>query len=230
MNPAYFITGTDTDVGKTTVAAGFLYAARAAGLSTAAGKPVASGCEVTPQGLRNADALALMAESSIRLSYDEVNPVAFEPAIAPHIAAREAGVVLTVRSLLGPMQHILSKQADFTLIEGAGGWRVPISATEFLSDFAIALQLPVILVVGVKLGCINHALLTAQAILNDGLELAGWVANVVDPNCARLAENLATLQQLMPAPCLAEVPHLTSASAEHVAEYVKQAQQSLSLK
>ena len=108
MNPAYFITGTDTDVGKTTVAAGFLYAARAAGLSTAAGKPVASGCEVTPQGLRNADALALMAESSIRLSYDEVNPVAFEPAIAPHIAAREAGVVLTVRSLLGPMQHILS--------------------------------------------------------------------------------------------------------------------------
>ncbi len=101
------------------------------------------------------------------------------------------------------------------------GWRKSIG---------IALQLPVILVVGVKLGCINHALLTAQAIINDGLELAGWVANVVDPSCARLAENLATLQQLMPAPCLAEVPHLTSASAEHVAEYVKQAQQSLSVK
>ena len=133
MSPAYFITGTDTDVGKTTVAAGFLYAARTAGLSTAAGKPVASGCEVTPQGLRNADALALMAESSIKLSYDEVNPVAFEPAIAPHIAAREAGVVLTVRSLLEPMQHILGQKADFTLIEGAGGWRVPLSGQDSLS-------------------------------------------------------------------------------------------------
>ncbi len=139
-------------------------------------------------------------------------------------------VELSVAGLYRAAQVILQEQADFILIEGAGGWRVPISATEFLSDFAIALQLPVILVVGVKLGCINHALLTAQAIINDGLELAGWVANVVDPSCARLAENLATLQQLMPAPCLAEVPHLTSASAEHVAEYVKQAQQSLSVK
>jgi len=125
MSPAYFITGTDTDVGKTTIAAGLLYAAREAGLSTAAGKPVASGCEMTAEGLRNADALALMAESSITLTYDEVNPVAFEPAIAPHIAAREAGVVLTVRSLLDPMRSVLDRRADFTLIEGAGRWRVP---------------------------------------------------------------------------------------------------------
>ena len=105
MSPAYFIAGTDTDVGKTTIAAGLLYAARQAGLSTAAGKPVASGCEQTPHGLRNADALALLAECSLPLSYDEVNPVAFEPAIAPHIAAREAGVVLSVSSLLAPMQR-----------------------------------------------------------------------------------------------------------------------------
>ena len=199
MSPAYFITGTDTDVGKTTVAAGFLYAARTAGLSTAAGKPVASGCEVTPQGLRNADALALMAESSIKLSYDEVNPVAFEPAIAPHIAAREAGVVLTVRSLLEPMQHILGQKADFTLIEGAGGWRVPLSGQ----------------------GCISHALLTAEAIARDGLQLAGWVANIIGPKTSRLEENLATLAERLPAPCLGRVPKLKSASAQSVAEYLQ---------
>ncbi len=230
MAQAFFITGTDTDAGKTSVAAGLLCAAKQQGCSTLAMKPVASGCDMSTEGLRNSDALALIAQSTVPLPYTQINPYAFAPAIAPHIAAQEAGVELSVADLYRTAQVILQQQADFTLIEGAGGWRVPISATEFLSDFAIALQLPVILVVGVKLGCINHALLTAQAIINDGLELAGWVANVVDPSCARLAENLATLQQLMPAPCLAEVPHLTSASAEHVAEYVKQAQQSLSVK
>ncbi len=230
MAQAFFITGTDTDAGKTSVAAGLLCAAKQQGCSTLAMKPVASGCDMSAEGLRNSDALALIAQSTVPLPYTQINPYAFAPAIAPHIAAQEAGVELSVAGLYRAAQVILQEQADFILIEGAGGWRVPISATEFLSDFAIALQLPVILVVGVKLGCINHALLSAQAILNDGLELAGWVANVVDPNCARLAENLATLQQLMPAPCLAEVPHLTSASAEHVAEYVKQAQQSLSVK
>ncbi len=230
MAQAFFITGTDTDAGKTSVAAGLLCAAKQQGCSTLAMKPVASGCDMSAEGLRNSDALALIAQSTVQLPYTQINPYAFAPAIAPHIAAQEAGVELSVADLYRTAQVILQQQADFTLIEGAGGWRVPISATEFLSDFAIALQLPVILVVGVKLGCINHALLTAQAIINDGLELAGWVANVVDPSCARLAENLATLQQLMPAPCLAEVPHLTSASAEHVAEYVKQAQQSLSVK
>ncbi len=230
MAQAFFITGTDTDAGKTSVAAGLLCAAKQQGCSTLAMKPVASGCDMSAEGLRNSDALALIAQSTVPLPYTQINPYAFAPAIAPHIAAQEAGVELSVAGLYRAAQVILQEQADFTLIEGAGGWRVPISNTEFLSDFAIALQLPVILVVGVKLGCINHALLTAQAIINDGLELAGWVANVVDPSCARLAENLATLQQLMPAPCLAEVPHLTSASAEHVAEYVKQAQQSLSVK
>lgn len=218
MSVAYFITGTDTDAGKTTVAAGLLHAARLNGLTTAAGKPVASGCVVTPQGLRNADALALQAECSIPLSYDEINPVAFEPAIAPHLAAREAGVALTVRSLLQPMQHILSKQADFTLIEGAGGWRVPLADQSNLSDLAIALGLPVILVVGVRLGCINHALLTAEAIARDGLHLAGWVANVTDGKTSRLEENLATLAERLPAPCLGRVPRLKKASADNVAQ------------
>jgi len=220
MSVAYFITGTDTDAGKTTVAAGLLHAARLSGLSTAAGKPVASGCSVTPQGLRNADALALQAESSIKLTYDEVNPVAFEPAIAPHLAAREAGVALTVNSLLQPMRHILSKQADFTLIEGAGGWRVPLADQSNLSDLAVALGLPVILVVGVRLGCINHALLSAEAIARDGLHLVGWVANVTDGKTSRLEENLATLAERLPAPCLGRVPRLKKTSAENVAQYL----------
>ena len=221
MSPAYFITGTDTDVGKTTVAAGLLQAARAAGLSTAAGKPVASGCEVTPEGLRNADALALMAQCTLALSYEEVNPVAFEPAIAPHIAAREAGVALTVQALLTPMQRILRQRADFTLIEGAGGWRVPLSGQDSLSDVAQGLDLPVILVVGVRLGCISHALLTAEAIAQDGLQLAGWVANIIDPKTSCLEENLATLAERLPAPCLGRVPKLKSPTPEAVAQYLE---------
>ena len=221
MAQAFFITGTDTDAGKTSVAAGLLCAAKQQGCSTLAMKPVASGCEMTEQGLRNSDALALMAQSTVQLPYTQINPYAFAPAIAPHIAAQEAGVELSVADLHRAAQLVVQQQADFTLIEGAGGWRVPISNTEFLSDFAVALQLPVILVVGVKLGCINHALLSAQAILSDGLKLAGWVANVVDPHCARLAENLVTLRQLMPAPCLAEVPYLSTVSAECSAEYLQ---------
>lgn len=221
MSAAYFITGTDTDVGKTTIAAGLLHAAKMAGLSTAAGKPVASGCVVTPQGLRNSDALALLAQCSLPLTYAEVNPLAFEPAIAPHLAAREAGVALTVQSLLVPMRHILDKQADFTLIEGAGGWRVPLADQDNLSDLAMALGLPVILVVGVRLGCINHALLSAEAIARDGLQLAGWVANIIDPKTSRLEENLATLAERLPAPCLGRVPKLKTVTAQSVAQYLQ---------
>ncbi|MDY7566870.1 dethiobiotin synthase [Pseudomonas sp. RTC3] len=220
MNSSYFIAGTDTDIGKTTIAAGLLYAARQSGLSTAAGKPVASDCVVSPEGLRNADAQALLAECSVALTYEEVNPVAFEPAIAPHLAAREAGVALTVQSLLEPMRYLLSKGADFTLIEGAGGWRVPLADQSNLSDLAKALQLPVILVVGVRLGCINHALLTAEAIARDGLQLAGWVANIIDGKTARLEENLATLAERLPAPCLGRVPRLKKPTAEAVAEFL----------
>ncbi|MGY4819767.1 dethiobiotin synthase [Pseudomonas chlororaphis subsp. piscium] len=221
MSQAYFVTGTDTDVGKTTIAAGLLHAARLSGLSTAAGKPVASGCELTPKGLRNADALALLAECSLPLTYDEVNPLAFEPAIAPHLAAREAGVALTVQTLLAPMRQVLAKGADFTLIEGAGGWRVPLADQDNLSDLAMALDLPVILVVGVRLGCINHALLTAEAIAQDGLQLAGWVANIIEPKTSRLEENLATLAERLPAPCLGRVPRLKTVSAEVVAEHLQ---------
>lgn len=220
MSHAYFITGTDTEIGKTTIACGLLQAARLAGLSTAAAKPVASGCERRAEGLRNGDALALLAECSVPLSYEEVNPFAFAPAIAPHLAAREVGVALSVEALAGPVRHVLERGADFTLVEGAGGWRVPLVGEESLSDLALALDLPVILVVGVRLGCINHAVLSAEAILRDGLPLAGWVANIVDPHTSRLEENLATLGERLPAPCIGRVPRLAAPSSVAVAGHL----------
>ncbi|WP_259758932.1 dethiobiotin synthase [Pseudomonas sp. GCEP-101] len=220
MPHAYFITGTDTEIGKTTIAAGLLHAARLAGLSTAAAKPVASGCERSPDGLRNSDALALLGECSLPLAYEQVNPFAFEPAIAPHLAASEQGVKLTVEALQAPVRSVLDLGADFTLVEGAGGWRVPLAGEENLSDLAIALQMPVILVVGVRLGCINHAVLSAEAIQRDGLPLAGWVANIVDPQTSRLEENLATLAERLPAPCVGRVPRLARATPAAVAAHL----------
>lgn len=220
MAVAFFVTGTDTEVGKTTIAAGLLHAARLAGLSTAAAKPVASGCERTAEGLRNSDALALLSECTLPLRYEQVNPLAFEPAIAPHLAAREAGVALTVAALVEPVRQVLALQAEFSLVEGAGGWRVPLAGEETLSDLAIALDLPVILVVGVRLGCISHALLSAEAIQRDGLKLAGWVANIVDPETSRLAENLETLSERLAAPCLGQVPRLSAALPAEVARYL----------
>ncbi|SDH87403.1 dethiobiotin synthetase [Pseudomonas flavescens] len=220
MSAAYFVTGTDTEIGKTTIAAGLLHAARAAGLSTAAAKPVASGCQLTAEGLRNDDALALLAQCSLPLRYEEVNPRAFAAAIAPHLAARDEGVLLEVSQLQAAVRTILDKGADFTLVEGAGGWRVPLTGTATLSDLAGVLALPVILVVGVRLGCINHAVLSAEAIRRDGVPLAGWVANVVDPHTARLSDNLETLSQRLSAPCIGQVPHLSSASPEQVARYL----------
>lgn len=220
MAQAYFVTGTDTEVGKTTIAAGLLHAARLHGLSTAAAKPVASGCVSTVQGLRNDDALALLAQCSLPLRYEEVNPLAFEPAIAPHLAAREVGVVLDVASLYQSVRGVLDKGADFSLVEGAGGWRVPLSGAQTLSDLAVALGLPVILVVGVRLGCINHAVLSAEAIARDGLPLAGWVANIIEPQTSRLEENMVTLAERLPAPCLGHVPRLQSAQADAVSAYL----------
>lgn len=220
MSAGFFVTGTDTDVGKTTIAAGLLRAARLAGLSTAAVKPLASGCEAGADGLRNSDALALLAECSLPLSYAEVNPFAFAPAIAPHLAAREAGVPLKVEALAAAVQAVLAQQADFTLVEGAGGWRVPLDGQATLAELPVALDLPVILVVGVRLGCINHALLTAEAIARDGLRLVGWVANVLDPQTSRLDDNLRTLTERLVAPCLGRVPRLQQADAAAVARHL----------
>lgn len=217
--PAFFVTGTDTGVGKTRVAAALLYEAGRQGLSTAALKPLAAGCEDGPDGLRNEDALALQAVVHPPMDYEQINPVALAPAIAPHIAAAETGRPLSADRLTGYCRGVLGR-ADLTLVEGAGGWRVPLNPSESLADLARALQLPVVLVVGLRLGCLNHALLTAEAIARDGLPLAGWVANTLDPDMPRLEANIQSLAGRLGAPCLGWVPRLEEAGPAAVAEHL----------
>lgn len=212
----FFIAGTDTNVGKTLVAAGLLVAAKNMGLTTAALKPVAAGSEKTEAGLRNADALLLQSVITEPFVYEQINPIALEAAIAPHIAAQQEKRVLSADRLAGFCRGSLN-QANLTLIEGAGGWRVPLNPSETMADLARILRLPVILVVGVRLGCINHALLTIEAIRNDGLILAGWVANCVDVEMPVLEENIQSLMTRIPAPCLGVVPWLDQAQPEKVA-------------
>ena len=206
----FFIAGTDTDAGKTTVACALLAKARNQGLSTAAVKPVAAGCIETKEGLRNNDAEQLLAQCTMPLYYEQVNPVAFLAPIAPHIAAQQQGQRLQVDRLAGFTSGVLMQGANLTLVEGAGGWRVPVNERETLADLAIVLGIPVVLVVGMRLGCINHTLLTVEAITRDGLTLAGWVANCIDPQMAELDANIMTLQHRIQAPMLGVVPNLAN--------------------
>jgi dethiobiotin synthetase len=200
MARGLFVTGTDTGVGKTLVAAGLLHALRRQGLVVAGMKPVASGAILTPDGLRNDDALALAAACSARWPYEVINPYAFEPAIAPHIAAAEAGVIVDL-AVLQRAYGELAAASDAVVVEGAGGFLVPLGPALSFADLPAALGLEVVLVVGLRLGCLNHAFLTAEAIAARGLTLAGWVGNQVDPHFARLEENLAALRRTLPAPC-----------------------------
>lgn len=216
----FFIAGTDTDAGKTVITAGLLAAANQRGLRTMGLKPVAAGCEQTDEGLRNSDALLLQQTASVSLSYDQVNPVAFAPPIAPHIAAVDAGRQLSADRLAAFCRGTLMQPADLALIEGAGGWRVPLNQREMLSALPKQLNCPVILVVGMKLGCINHALLTAEAIARDGLKMVGWVANLIDPKMNSYQENLATLEGFFRAPLLGEVPHLAAPTPDNIAHYL----------
>jgi dethiobiotin synthetase len=201
-----FVTGTDTGVGKTRISCELLRGFARAGLRSVGMKPVASGGLRTPDGLRNDDALALQQSASVALPYEWVNPYAFEPPIAPHIAAAEAGVEIELPVILDAYAR-LRAHADVVVVEGVGGWRVPFADNLELPELARALRLPVIMVVGMRLGCLNHALLTARAIRDDGLQLAGWIANRVDSEFARAEENLATLRNKLPAPLLGEVPY-----------------------
>lgn len=218
----YFITGTDTDSGKTLVSSALLHAAEGTKIGV---KPIASGCEQTENGLRNSDALALIAESNIKLDYQQINPVAFKPAIAPHIAAKQQGLALTALGVVDSLPLTELKNTDFGLIEGAGGWRLPLGNGEYLSDsvklLATQHQVGIILVVGMKLGCLNHALLTQEAILADGLTIVGWVANQVDPDMAYQDENLATLKQIMTSEFMGYVPHLSNPTAKQAAQSIR---------
>lgn len=209
----FFVTGTDTGVGKTLASCALLHAGNKLGFSTLGLKPLAAGCEETPQGLRNEDALALQESSSIKLAYDQVNPVALKQALAPHIAAANEGKRLSVDRLVGYLRGAFSHKgtshkAGLCVIEGAGGWRVPLNQVERMSAIPKELNIPVILVVGVRLGCINHALLTAEAIVRDGLQVAGWIGSVVDPKMPAQDDNINTLKSLLPFPCLGCIPWL----------------------
>lgn len=215
----YFVTGTDTGVGKTLVSAALLEAAKARGMRTLAIKPVASGCDMTPDGLRNEDALILQAAMTESLPYEQVNPVALAPAIAPHVAAAEAGRSLSAQRLVGFCRGLQTRPADLMLIEGAGGWRVPLNERETYAAVPRALGTPVILVVALRLGCINHALLTAEAIRADGLTLAGWVANRPAPEVmANEPETLNYLRGHLGAPCLGVLPWLENAAPAVLAD------------
>lgn len=215
----YFVTGTDTDSGKTLISSALLYlASQQANTRTLGLKPIASGCQQTQLGLRNGDALALMAQSNVKLDYNKVNPICFEPAIAPHIAAAQTYTDISPKAVLDKINYPHLPFADFLLIEGAGGWRLPLGNNQYLSQVVQDLSLPVILVVGMKLGCLNHALLTQEAILADGLSIAGWVANCVDPKMRYFDENLASLTDMMQSQYLGVVPYLAEPTAQHAAK------------
>ena len=201
-----FIAGTDTGVGKTFFSCALLHALRDEGLRALGMKPVASGCERTPQGLRNEDALALIAASDPQPNYAMCNPYAFEPAIAPHLAAVDANIDIDFSRIESAHAH-LAARADCVVVEGVGGWRVPLSDSLEAADIPRRLNLPVILVVGLRLGCINHARLSARAILDDGCELLGWIGNAIDPAMERRQDNIKTLRRLLPAPFLGVLAH-----------------------
>jgi dethiobiotin synthetase len=217
MTRGIFIAGTDTGVGKTVVAAGLVRLLASQGRRVIGLKPVASGAARTTAGLRNADALALAAESSVQVPYAVTNPYCFEPAVAPHIAAAEAGVPMPMTALVRWYRDA-GTDAEFAIVEGAGGWRVPLHPEGFLSDLPEQLGLGVVLVVGLRLGCLNHARLTFEAIERSGrCRLVGWIGCQVDPDFARLDANLDTLGRLLGQPALGIVPHLAAPEPDQTA-------------
>ena len=215
-----FVTGTDTGVGKTRIATALCLAYAAAGQRVSGMKPVASGCTPTPDGLRNEDALALIGAMNVRVHYDEVNPYAFEPPIAPHLAAVECGRPIDFERLDRCYER-LCLRSDAVIVEGAGGFLAPLDATRTFADLALRWRLDVVLVVGLRLGCLNHALLTVESIERRGLRLCGWVANSVDPVFLRRDENLQALRARIAAPCLADVAHAPASGAQDAAQVLQ---------
>lgn len=208
MKKTYFIAGTDTGVGKTWVSCALLRAAIENGNRALGLKPIAAGADVKYDGAyENEDAVALKKISNVAVSMRELNPFCVPEPLSPHIAAERAKVNLSVESVIEKMSTALNIQADLCLVEGAGGWRVPINHHETMADLARALDLPIILVVGMRLGCLNHAMLSAESIERDGLKLHGWIANEIDPDMSAVEENIATLNRQLHAPLIARIPN-----------------------
>lgn len=219
MSAHFFLTGTNTEIGKTTVSAALVHAAVRQGLTAAALKPIAAGQELREGRWVNEDVAQLHAVQSAGLTEAEVGPLQLRTPCAPHLAARLEGVTLTREGVLAPLRTVLPR-LQFGIVEGVGGFRVPLCPGWDTADLAVDLALPVLLVVGLRLGCINHALLTAEAIAARGLRLAGWVANTVDGQMLQHSENLASLDALLPAPRLGAVPRLESPSPAAVAAHL----------
>ncbi|PPT77421.1 dethiobiotin synthase [Xanthomonas arboricola pv. populi] len=210
--PALYVTGTDTGIGKTMASTALLHALRRQGYTAVGMKPVASGCEHTPQGWRNEDALALQAASAPQPDYATLNPYALPAPLAPELAAADVGVTLSLQPIAQAFAQ-LRAQAEVVVVEGVGGWAAPLSADLDQADLVRALTLPVVLVVGIRLGCINHARLTAAAIAADGLDCIGWIANEVDPQMERIEENIGMLRQRLAMPCWGRIAWRPGADA-----------------
>lgn len=220
MSTAYFITGTDTGVGKTLVSAALIHGFVTRGLNAIGMKPIAAGCRRVGDQLIADDVAQLVAAGNVNAPFNLINPYAFEPAIAPHIAAQQAGVDIKLDVIAQACQQ-LKARADVVIVEGVGGFRVPLGNGVDTADLAKMLGMPVILVVGMRLGCLNHALLTAEAIQARGLKLAGWVANQLDPEMAAFNANLQSLQQRLTAPCLGTLPWLMAADYATAAKHLR---------
>lgn len=216
MALAVYVTGTDTGIGKTVVSTALLHALRAAGRRAVGMKPVASGCEFVDGQWRNEDALALLAASDPAPAYADLNPYALPLPLAPEIAAREAGAEIRLQPISAAFSR-LQEQADVVVVEGVGGWEAPLSATLDQADLVRALELPVVMVVGLRLGCLNHARLTARAIAADGLRLVGWIANDVDPAMERRDQNMQLLEARITAPCWGRLPYQATPDAATLA-------------
>jgi len=216
---AFFVTGTDTEIGKTDITAGLNHLAGSLGLRSAAVKPLAAGQDMVNNRWDNGDVLRLQAAVNIELTDAQVGPLQLRTPCAPHIAAKLEGITIEPAALLAAVQRTLGL-CDIGFVEGVGGFRVPLTAGWDTADMATDLDLPVILVVGMRLGCINHALLTAEAIESRGLRMAGWVANAVDPSMAYVEDNLAALSARLNAPCWGQVPRLPDPNPAAVAAHL----------
>ena len=217
---AFYVTGTDTGIGKTFASCALLHALRAQGLRAVGMKPVASGCERIDGEWKNEDASALQRAGEPGIAYADINPFALEHPLAPELAARDAGIEVALPPILDAYAR-LAAQADAVVVEGVGGWAAPLSASLMQADVVRALRLPVLLVVGLRLGCLNHALLSARAIAADGAQFVGWIGSHVDPAMERVEDNLAMLRERLPAPCWGVLPHAPGADPAAMAPHLR---------
>ncbi|AKB06691.1 dethiobiotin synthase [Vibrio cholerae] len=220
MRNAIFIAGTDTDVGKTVASKAILQALATHNIATIGYKPVAAGSDKTEFGYRNSDALHLMKAATVDMPYEDVNPYALVLPTSPHIAAKHENVTIDY-ALLSNKLSKHKQNAELVVVEGAGGWRVPTSDSDCLSTWVKQERLPVILVVGIKLGCLSHAILTAEAIRADGLELVGWIANRINPGTEHYAEIIEHLEGRLGAPKLGEIPYMPKAKRQELGKFIQ---------